>query len=84
MNRIADEMEPYLRPNTIRFKRNSPDMTAASSIAQANRGTYDLYLALHSNASGDGITEAACGASSPFITPLPATAAAPPPSSPIN
>ena len=57
MNRIADEMEPYLRANTIRFKHNTPDMTAASSIAQANRGTYDLYLALHSNASGDGITE---------------------------
>lgn len=57
MNRIADEMEPYLRANTIRFTRNSPSMTAASSIAQANRGSYDLYLALHSNASGDGITE---------------------------
>ena len=57
MNRIADEMEPYLRANTIRFTRNTPQMTAASSIAQANRGTYDLYLALHSNASGDGITE---------------------------
>ncbi len=57
MNRIADEMEPYLRANTIRFQRNTPQMTAASSIAQANRGKYDLYLALHSNASGDGITE---------------------------
>ena len=57
MNRIADEMEPYLRANTIRFTRNTPQMTAASSIAQANRGTYDLYLALHSNASGDGIAE---------------------------
>lgn len=57
MNRIADEMEPYLRANTIRFTRNTPQMTAASSIAQANRGNYDLYLALHSNASGDGITE---------------------------
>ncbi len=57
MNRIADEMEPYLRANTIRFTRNTPQMTAVSSIAQANRGTYDLYLALHSNASGDGITE---------------------------
>lgn len=57
MNRIADEMEPFLRANTIRFTRNSPQMTAASSIAAANRGSYDLYLALHSNASGDGITE---------------------------
>lgn len=57
MNRIADAMEPYLRANTIRFTRNTPDMTAASSIAQAARGNYDFYLALHSNASGDGSTE---------------------------
>ena len=32
-------------------------MTAASSIAQAARGSYDFYLALHSNASGDGSSE---------------------------
>ena len=57
MNLIADAMEPYLRANTIRFTRNTPDMTAASSIAQAARGSYDFYLALHSNASGDGSTE---------------------------
>ena len=57
MNQIADAMEPYLRANTIRFTRNTPDMTAASSIAQAARGSYDFYLALHSNASGDGSTE---------------------------
>ena len=54
MNLIADAMEPYLRANTIRFTRNTPEMTAASSIAQAARGSYDFYLALHSNASGDG------------------------------
>ena len=42
---------------SIRFTRNTPDMTAASSIAQAARGSYDFYLALHSNASGDGSTE---------------------------
>ena len=54
MNRIADAMEPYLRANTIRFTRNTPEMTAASSIAQAARGSYDFYLALHSNASGPG------------------------------
>jgi len=29
-------------------------MTAASSIRQANKGYYDFYLALHSNASGQG------------------------------
>ena len=57
MNRIADAMEPYLLANTIRFTRNTPEMTAASSIAQAARGSYDFYLALHSNASGDGSSE---------------------------
>lgn len=57
MNRIADAMEPYLRANTIRFQRNTPEMTAASSIAQAAQGSYDFYLALHSNASGDGSRE---------------------------
>ena len=58
MNRLADELEPYLRANAIAFTRNTPEMTAASSIRQANaRGGYDLYLALHSNASGSGESE---------------------------
>lgn len=52
MNLVADAMEPYLLANGIQFSRNTPDMTAASSIRQANRGDYDFYLALHSNASG--------------------------------
>ena len=51
MNLIADAMEPYLRSSGIRWTRNTPDMTAASSIAQSNRGNYDLHLALHSNAA---------------------------------
>lgn len=49
MNRLADAMEPYLWANTIRWTRNTPEMTAGSSIRQANQGTYDFYLALHSN-----------------------------------
>lgn len=57
MNLIADAMEPYLLANTIRFSRNTPDMTAAGSIRMANSGSYDFYLALHSNASGDGLRE---------------------------
>lgn len=52
MNLIADAMEPYLVASGIRFVRNTPDMTAASSIAASNRGNYDLHFALHSNASG--------------------------------
>lgn len=52
MNLLADALEPYLYANAIRFVRNTPDMTAAGSIAQANRlGGFDLYLALHSNAA---------------------------------
>lgn len=55
MNLLADALEPYLLSNGIRWVRNTPDMTAASSIRQANTiGGFDFYLALHSNASGVG------------------------------
>ena len=54
MNRLADAMVPYLVSNGIQYVRNSPDMSAASSIRQANAGWYDFYLALHSNAAGEG------------------------------
>ncbi len=49
MNLLADAMVPYLLSNGIQYTRNTPDMTAGSSIRQANQGTYDFYLALHSN-----------------------------------
>ena len=54
MNLIADAMEPYLYATGIDFTRNSPQMTAASSIAASNAGSYDLHVALHSNAVGEG------------------------------
>lgn len=54
MNLLADALVPYLVSNAIQYRRNTPDMTAASSIRQANQGFYDFYLALHSNASGEG------------------------------
>ncbi len=54
MNLIADAMEPYLAASGIKFVRNTPDMTAASSIRASNAGNYDLHLALHSNATGTG------------------------------
>ncbi len=54
MNLIADAMEPYLRANGIQFTRNTPDMTAASSIRASNAGNYDLHVALHSNAAPAG------------------------------
>lgn len=54
MNRLADDMEPYLTASGIQFTRNTTDMTAASSIIASNAGRYDLHLALHSNAAPDG------------------------------
>ena len=54
MNRLADRMVPLLDASGIRYVRNTPDMTAASSIAASNAGNYDLHLALHSNAIGNG------------------------------
>lgn len=55
MNLVADAIEPYLEASDIDFGRNTPEMTAASSIRQGNAGGYDLYLAIHSNASPDRI-----------------------------
>lgn len=51
MNLLADKMVPYLEASGIRYTRNTPSMTAASSIAASNAGNYDLHLALHSNAA---------------------------------
>lgn len=54
MNLLADALVPYLLSNAIRYQRNRPDMTAATSIREANAGNYDFYLALHSNAAPEG------------------------------
>lgn len=51
MNQLADAMVPYLDASGIRYTRNTPEMTAVSSIAASNAGNYDLHLALHSNAA---------------------------------
>lgn len=53
MNLVADAMVPYLNASGIQYVRNTPDMTAASSIAASNAGNYDFHLALHSNAVGE-------------------------------
>ncbi len=55
MNKLADALEPYLTASGIRFSRNTPQMTAASSIRASNAGRYDLHLALHSNAAPEGM-----------------------------
>ena len=52
MNRLADALVPYLDRLGIAYNRNTPEMTAGSSIRQANATPpYDFYLALHSNAA---------------------------------
>ena len=48
MNLIADAVEPYLTASGIQYSRNTPSMTAGSSLREANRGNYDLYVAMHS------------------------------------
>ena len=53
MNLIADAMIPYLDASGIGYVRNTPQMTASSSIAASNAGNYDAHVALHSNAAPD-------------------------------
>lgn len=54
MNLITDAMIPYLDASGIRYSRNTPQMTAASSIAASNAGNYDLHVGIHSNAAPEG------------------------------
>lgn len=54
MNILADELEPWLTASGIRYTRNTPQMTAGSSIRASNAGNYDFHLALHSNAAPEG------------------------------
>lgn len=51
MNLLADELEPWLTSSGIKYVRNTPQMTAGSSIRASNSGYYDFHLALHSNAA---------------------------------
>jgi len=54
MNLVADAMIPFLEASGIQYVRNTPSMTAASSIAASNQGNYDLHVAIHSNAAPEG------------------------------
>lgn len=56
MNLVADAMEPYLTSSGITYYRNTPSMTAASSIRQSNQIGPDFHLALHSNAAPDELS----------------------------
>ena len=54
MNRLADAMVPYLNASGIQYVRNTPQMSASSSIRASNDGSYDLHVALHSNGAPEG------------------------------
>jgi N-acetylmuramoyl-L-alanine amidase len=56
MNEIADRMEPYLRASGIVYRRNDPTRGAAGAIADSNAGTFDVHLALHSNAAPESLS----------------------------
>ena len=55
-NLITDAMIPYLRASGISFGRNDPDGTVSTSIAMSNAGSYDLHLAIHSNAAPENLS----------------------------
>ncbi|WMJ75891.1 MULTISPECIES: SH3 domain-containing protein [unclassified Sedimentibacter] len=54
MNMIADAMIPYLQQFGIDYYRNTPEMTAGSSLRDSNSRDVDFHIAIHSNASGPG------------------------------
>ena len=54
MNLLCDQVIPYLQSSGIAYTRNDRSQSASAAIAQANAGTYDLYVALHSNAAPEG------------------------------
>ena len=56
MNRLADKMEPFLTASGIRYVRNNPDTGAVAAIRESNAGSYDLHLALHSNAAPEDLS----------------------------
>ena len=55
MNRLADQMEPYLHASGVNTVRNDPEAGAAGAIRLSNQGDYDFHLAFHSNASPEAL-----------------------------
>ncbi len=54
MNLLCDRVIPYLDASGVSYTRNDPALSAAAAIRQANAGSYDLYVAMHSNAAPEG------------------------------
>ncbi|MGD9568481.1 MAG: N-acetylmuramoyl-L-alanine amidase [Sedimentibacter sp.] len=53
MNLITDAIIPYLQQYGIDYYRNTPEMTAGSSLRDSNSKNVDFHIAIHSNASGE-------------------------------
>lgn len=68
MNLIADAMEPYLEASGIRFRRNDPGLPLSQIIRESNAGSYDLHLALHSNAAPEYLSGTLTGADFYYYT----------------
>lgn len=60
-NLITDAMIPYLRASGIQFVRNDPGGTVNDSVNHSNAGSYDLHLAIHSNAAPEHLSGALRG-----------------------
>ena len=56
MNLLADRIEPYFRASGIQFVRNDPERGALGAINDSNSASYDMHLALHSNAAPDNLS----------------------------
>lgn len=56
MNLLADRMEPYLRSSGIAFVRNDPSRNVNGAISDSNAGSFDVHLALHSNAAPESLS----------------------------
>ncbi len=55
MNLLADRMEPLLTSAGINYDRKSLELSAADAIRAVNAGSYDLSVALHSNAAPESL-----------------------------
>ncbi len=56
MNLLADRTEPYLRSCGIKYVRNDPDRNVDGAIKDSNSGSYDVHLALHTNAAPERLS----------------------------
>lgn len=54
-NLITDAMIPYLSASKISYGRNDPSGNVSTSISMSNAGSYDLHLAIHSNAAPESM-----------------------------